>query len=124
MYAPRMTGTVWTPAQNWLQQVSAVLKPSMSCSWPNTTTSLALRAASVRGTLAHDCANGAADRVALLETLVDAVAVAATATTASTTPARSHRRLCIEDVPPLVVLLDSHLDGFHSRLVSRGGTSS
>src|SRR3954462_1031899 len=101
-----MTGTVWTPAQNSLQQVSAVLNPSRSCSWPNTTVSLALRAAAVRGTFAHDWANGAADRLALLETLVDAVAVAATQTTASTAPARSHRRLCIRDVPPLVVLLD------------------
>src|SRR3954470_6359749 len=100
MYAPRMTGTVWTPAQNWLQQVSAVLKPSMSCSWPNTTTSLALRAAGVFGVFAQDWANGAADSLAELETLVDAVPVAVMTTTARAATARSQRRLCISLTPP------------------------
>src|SRR6266516_7736733 len=54
--APRMTGTVWTPAQNVLQHVRAALKPPTSCSWPNTTIRFALRRAVVFGTA--DPANG------------------------------------------------------------------
>jgi hypothetical protein len=99
--APRMTGIVWMPAQNWLQHESAVLKPTMSCSWPKTTMSLAWRAAVVRGTVAQDWANGAAAGVASAAcaeraTLVAAVAVVATIVTASTVPAMSHRRLCMQ----------------------------
>src|SRR3954447_1108295 len=59
MNAPRTTGTVWTPAQNWLQQVRATLKPTMSCSWPKTRMSFALRASDELGTAAQDWANGA-----------------------------------------------------------------
>src|SRR5436309_2236116 len=92
-----MTGTVWTPAQNWLQQDSSVLKPSMSCSWPNTTVSLALRPPTVRGVVAHDWANGAADSRAELETLVVAVAVAAAHTVTRAAAASSQRRLCISE---------------------------
>src|SRR6478735_1438874 len=98
MNAPRMTGTVCTPAQNWLQHVRFVLKPTMSCSWPKTRMSFALRACTVRGTCAQDWAKGAAEAEALeawLETLVVAVAVAATSNMASAAPARSQRRLRI-----------------------------
>src|SRR5262249_52230678 len=67
----------------------------------NTTMSLALRAAGERGTDAQDGANGAASGVAadaraLPATLVVAVAVVATSMTASTVPAKSQRRFCIE----------------------------
>src|SRR3954452_24052033 len=98
-----MTGTVWTPAQNSLQQVRMVLHPSMSCSWPKTRTSLAFRAAVVRGVCAHDAANGAAAGVASAARadavlVVVAVAVAATSRMARADPARSHRRLCIDSL--------------------------
>ena len=56
--APRMTGTVWTPAQNWLQQVSVVLNPTMSCSWPKTRTSFALRAAGIHYPATLACTAG------------------------------------------------------------------
>src|SRR5437764_15325086 len=127
-----MTGTVWTPAQNSLQQVSDVLNPSMSCSCPKTRTSFALRAAGVRGTLAHDAANGAAAGVASAARadavlLVDAVAVAATSRMASADPARSHRRLCIDSLrfyapgarPVRRRLLSSHAPIGASRYVVR-----
>src|SRR6266516_1963345 len=98
-----MTGTVWTAAQNWLQHVRFVLNPTMSCSCPKTRTSFALRAAVVLGTLAHAWAKGAAAGVASAAcaepaTLVVAVADAATMSTASAIPARSHRRLCIDSL--------------------------
>src|SRR4051794_28069534 len=98
-----MTGTVWTPAQNWLQQVRLVLNPTMSCSWPKTRMLFALRAAVVLGTLAHDWAKGVAAGVAparwaLPATLVVAVAVVATARMVSAAAAMSQRRLCIDSL--------------------------
>ena len=64
---------------------------------------LALRAAVVRGTSAHYCANGAdADSAPFAEpaTLVVAVADADTITTiAPTAHATSQRRLCIDSLP-------------------------
>src|SRR3954449_1708137 len=103
LYAARMTGTVCTPAQNWLQHVRFVLNPTMSCSCPKTRTSFALRPAVVLGTLAHASAKGAAAGVASEATadpatLVVAVADAATRSTASAAPARSQRRLCIDSL--------------------------
>src|SRR6476469_8301188 len=68
---------------------------------PNTSTLLALRAAGERGTFAHAWANGAAAsfaELALPATLVVAVAVAATRSTAAAAPTRSQRRLCIESL--------------------------
>src|SRR6266508_2840486 len=70
----------------------------MSCSWPKTSTLFALRAAGVRGTLAHDCANGAAAIVAPL--LVAALRLTAVADdamiiTASAAPAIVAMRLSI-----------------------------
>src|SRR6476646_9598637 len=66
---------------------------------PNTSTLLALRAAGERGTFAHAWANGAAAsfaELALPATLVVAVAVAATRSTAAAAPTRSQRRLCFD----------------------------
>ena len=60
MKAPRITGTLITPAQNCEQQTRFVLKPTTSCSWPKTTTRFAARVRGARGTSAHDRANGAA----------------------------------------------------------------
>ena len=97
MYAPRITGTAWTPAQNWLQHVRSVLKPTMSCSWPKTRMSFALRPAGVRGTCAHDWANGAAESAA--ERLAAdglPVAAAASASRLSAAPAAIMRRLAID----------------------------
>ena len=85
------------PAHSSLQQLRLVLKPSMSCSAPNTTTFAALRPAVVLGTCAHACANGAAAGVPsdTRAALVFAVADDATTKRAAAAPASSKRRLCI-----------------------------
>src|SRR4051794_41608379 len=111
LYAPRMTGTVWTPAQNSLQQVSTVLNPSMSCSSPNTSVLFALRAAGVRGICAHDCANGAADSVALCAVRLVAAADAGTNTIPADAPPRRGR-------PPLT--FPPHVMPFHPTPDGRG----
>jgi hypothetical protein len=93
-----MTGTPCTADQNWLQQDRTALKPTMSCSWPKTSTLFALRAAGVRGTFAHDSANGAAAIVALLPVAalrLTAVADDAMIITASAAPAIVAMRLSI-----------------------------
>src|SRR5581483_1043419 len=88
-------------AQSSLQQAREVLKPSMSCSAPNTTTFAASRPAVVLGTFAHAWLNGAAaDSAPFAEVVrcVVAVAVAATKSTAAAAPAMSITLLCIDSL--------------------------
>ncbi len=64
-----------------------------------TTTDFALRPAVVRGTCAHDSANGAAAKLeafAVATVLLVAVAVPASSRSAAAAPPSSQRRLCIE----------------------------
>src|SRR5689334_17687764 len=66
-----------------------------------TTVSFAFRPATVRGVCAHDCANGAALRLAACTEallVVLAVADAASRSTAAAAPASSQRRLCIDSL--------------------------
>ena len=92
--APRITGTVRTPAQNWLQHVSVGLNPAASCSWPNTSTRFRLRPAVVFGTDAQALAKGAAAGVAA--TLGLPVALVATTRTTRVTPAKSQKARTLE----------------------------
>src|SRR6185503_17785306 len=99
MYAPRRIGVppITTP-QNAFSDASAVLKPTTSCSAPNTSTLFAFRALAVLGTLAHDCANGAAasdaeDDEAACD--ADPEAAVTSQHVTAIVPARSHRHLFI-----------------------------
>ncbi len=105
------------PAHSSLQQLRTVLKPSMSCSAPNTTTFAALRPAVVLGTCAHAWANGAAAGVpsataAVPATLVFAVADAARRSTAAAAPTRSQRRVCM-NFPSVLFGAGSWISGWH-----------
>src|SRR5436190_16581309 len=96
---PRTTGVLpVSAAQYAFWSVWPVLKPVTSCSIPNTSTLFALRPAGVRGTFAHEWANGAAASFGAVATLVDALAVAPATSRATAAPARSQRRLCIDSL--------------------------
>src|SRR3954447_13916195 len=87
-----------TTPQKAFSDASAVLKPTTSCSAPNTSTLFAWRAAAVLGTFAHDCANGAAESVAEDDAVArdaDPDAAATNTLVTAAVPGRSHRHLFI-----------------------------
>ena len=89
MNAPRMTGTSCTPAQNWLQHVSALLKPATPCSSPNTTTLLVLRPAVVFGTDLNGAAAGVPAALGLPAALPATISTTRAAPAKSQTEART-----------------------------------